>query len=98
MKIDLEKVQSCMEENGWSQNRLAKEMGMSSGAVSKIFHGNRSGISEQFLGGLRKAFPQIPITEFLIDHEEVENHGDTEHEHPADAHQGKAVPAPAESV
>jgi len=66
VRIDVERVKTMVEEQGWTQSEFAEAAGMTQGAVSRIFNGGRAGSSLNFLEAIHNAFPQEDIRIFLI--------------------------------
>lgn len=52
--INKEKLKKIMEEKGWNEKRLAKEMGVSYVTVYRVMRGQR-GIGKEFIAKLMKA-------------------------------------------
>lgn len=65
MKINVPFVKKLMEERNLSGSDLARMMGVSRMEVSRILNGSRDG-GKKTIGGLMKAFPEIPVTELFI--------------------------------
>lgn len=65
MKINVPFVKKLMEERNLSGSELARMMGISRMEVSRILNGTRTG-GKKSIGGLMKAFPDIPVTELFI--------------------------------
>lgn len=67
MKPNVELIKKELEKKGWSGSKLAMRMGVSRMEVSRLLRGERVG-GKKCIGGLIKAFPDIPIdTLFFLD-------------------------------
>ncbi len=67
MKPNIALIQSELQKRNWSGSKLAMKMGVSRMEVSRLLRGERIG-GKKCIGGLIKAFPEIPIDQlFFLD-------------------------------
>lgn len=67
MRPNIERIKQELDRRNWSGSQLAMKMGVSRMEVSRLLRGQRVG-GKKCIGGLIKAFPQIPIDElFFLD-------------------------------
>lgn len=67
MRPNIERIKLELDQRNWSGSQLAMKMGVSRMEVSRLLRGQRVG-GKKCIGGLIKAFPQIPIDElFFLD-------------------------------
>lgn len=67
MRPNTERIKAELAKKKWSGSQLALKMGISRMEVSRLLRGQRVG-GKKCIGGLIKAFPDIPIDElFFLD-------------------------------
>ena len=67
MRPNIPLIKEELERRQWSGNKLAMKMGISRMEVSRLLRGQRVG-GKKSIGGLIKAFPDIPIERlFFLD-------------------------------
>lgn len=74
MKIDVEKLESIMYENGWSQAEFCRRAKISRSYFCKILSGKREGGSA-FLIGLTRVFPDHNIRDFILEADQKNSEG-----------------------
>ena len=65
MSPNIELIQSELKKRNWSGSRLAMKMGVSRMEVSRLLRGEHIG-GKKCIGGLIKAFPDIPIDQLFF--------------------------------
>jgi len=60
MRLRSEAVIALTNHRGWSQNELARQMGISKSALSRALSG-KSGAGRKIIGGLLRIFPGDPL-------------------------------------
>lgn len=65
MKPNIELIKAELEKRNWSGSKLAMKMGVSRMEVSRLLRGERIG-GKKCIGGLIKAFPEIPIEQLFF--------------------------------
>jgi transcriptional regulator with XRE-family HTH domain len=71
LRLRSEAVIALTNHRGWSQNELARRMGVSKSALSRALSG-KSGAGRKIIGGLLRIFPGEPL-ESLVAKEKVED-------------------------
>ena len=67
MRPNIKRIKQELDQRNWSGSQLAMKMGVSRMEVSRLLRRQREG-GKKCIGGLIKAFPQIPINElFFLD-------------------------------
>ena len=58
------------EQRGWSQNELARNIGVSPGQLSNALNGHK-GAGRKLLGGLLRVFPQETVVSLTVSERQV---------------------------
>lgn len=66
MQLNKQAIEGLAEQNGWSQNQLAYEMGVGRGSLSNALSGRR-GVGRKTLIGLLRLFPDETVASLTIE-------------------------------
>jgi transcriptional regulator with XRE-family HTH domain len=65
MRLNAETITNLFNHCGWSQNELARRMGVSKGALSRALRG-KCGAGRKMIVGLLRVFPGEVLTNIVI--------------------------------
>ena len=65
MQLNLEKVEALKQEAGWSQNELARQLGLHESTLSSIVNGKR-GLGMKTIARFLSLFPQETFESLFI--------------------------------
>lgn len=65
MQLNLEKVEALKQEAGWSQNELARQLGLHESTLSSIVNGKR-GLGTKTIARFLSLFPQETFETLFI--------------------------------
>ena len=70
MKLSKERITTALEQKGWSQNELVRNIGFSHGTLSNALNGRR-GVGRSILSGLLQIFPDQSVASLTIPEKQV---------------------------
>lgn len=65
MRLNAQTVRNLCRRCGWSQNELAKRMGVSKGALSRVLNG-KCGAGRKMLSRLLHVFPDETVASIVV--------------------------------
>lgn len=65
MKINRKRIICLSNQNGWTQNELARRMGLPRGTLSNVLSGRR-GAGRKILSGFLRIFPEEQLDNLII--------------------------------
>ena len=65
MQLNHDNVSKLSRQQGWSQNELARQIGITRGSLSNALHGRR-GAGRKLLAGLLQLFPEESVMSLTV--------------------------------